>query len=96
MYIERANQVAYIQFATTADKKELILHIDRTANFETIALHWGLIAWTIEKIQILSADNDWGFKFVVKDMETEEILYEADFPQDSIKMDASIWDKKDE
>ncbi len=94
--IEDANEIKNIRFSVTSDTKEVVLHIDKEVSFETLATYCGLLAWNLEKIQILSAYNDWGFKFVVKDMETEEILYEADFPQDSIRMDASIWDKKDE
>lgn len=91
-FVEQANGLDYMYIEVSEDTKKVTLHINKQVSFETLATYLGIIVWDIENIQILNDDENWGFDFIVKDMDTEEILYYADFPQNDIKLDASLWD----
>jgi len=43
--------------------------------------------------QILSGEKNWGFKFILKDMDTCNVLYTADVPEERIKVYDYLWEK---
>ncbi len=92
-FLERANKIEHMNIYVSSDTKEMIVSADREVSFETLATYLGIIAWDIEMIQILNGEADWGFEFIVKDMETEKVLYTASCPEERVKIYESFWDE---
>lgn len=95
-FIERANEIKHMKFQVSSDIKEMTIYADKEVNFQTLATYLGIIAWDIEMIQILNGEEEWGFNFVVKDMKTEKVLYNAFCPPGKMKVYESMWDNIEE
>lgn len=95
-FINRANEVEYMRFQLSTDVKELTVQVNRDISFETLATYFGLVAWHIELIQVVSGEEDWGFEFIIEDMDTGTVLYTALCPKDRVRVSESIWDEMDE
>lgn len=92
-FISKANEIEYMNIAMSSDFKELTVHADKEVSFQTLATYLGAIVWDIELIQVLEGEQMWSIEFTAKDIETEQILFQADFPAEKIKLDESLWDE---
>lgn len=46
----------------------------------------------MELFQVLNGEADWKIDFILKDMDTGEILYTEDYPEKNIRVEEEMWD----
>lgn len=95
-FINSANEIKFMKFQVSSDMEELTVLVSRDVSFETLATYFGLVAWYIEIIQVVNGEEDWGFEFIIKDMETEKVLYTASCPEDRVTVYENLWDEIEE
>ena len=62
-------------------------------SFKSAGTYLLVLVYDMELFQVLSGEEDWGIDFTLKDMDTNEILYTADFPEEKIKFNEETWEK---
>ena len=50
------------------------------------------LTFDMEMFQVLLGEETWSIHFVLEDMDSGEILYAADFPEEEISVDETIWE----
>ena len=91
--LESANALENMEYHVSEDREELILLARRNVSFNSVGIYGMILTYDIELYQILSGEKDWGFKFILKDMDTDEILYTADVPEEKVRVYDYLWDK---
>ena len=91
--LEKANALKNMQFEISSDAKELTLRANEKMSYNRAATYSLAFVYDMELFQVLNGEEDWGIEFTLKDMDTNEIIYTADFPKEKIRVDETIWEK---
>lgn len=92
-YLNNANEINHMKINMSSDTKQIVVYADKEVNYKTLATYLGAIVWNIEIIQVLNGEEDWSIEFVAKDIKTEEVIYQASFPEERIQINESLWDE---
>ena len=93
--IESANDMEYMEYHVSEDVKELTLIATERVSFRDVATYGLPLLYDMELHQVLMGEKDWSIYFILKDMDTNEILYTAEYPEENIKINEYLWDKKE-
>ena len=91
--LESANGLEHMKYEISSDARELTLIANENMNYNLAGTYLLALVYDMELLQILSGEEDWGIDFTLKDMDTNEILYTADYPEEKIRVDETIWEK---
>ena len=89
--LEKANGLENMQFEISSDAKELTLRANEKMSYNWAATYSLALVYDMELLQVLNGEEEWGINFTLKDMDTNEIIYTADFPKEKIRVDETIW-----
>ena len=90
--LERVNSSENIEYIVSNDCKILTLRANENMSFKTAGSYLGVLLFDMEIYQVLMREEIWSIHFVLEDMDTGEILYTADYPEEEIEVDDSMWD----
>ena len=91
--LESVNRSENIEYVVSEEGKVLTLKANENMNYNLAGTYLLALVYDMELLQILSGEEDWGIDFTLKDMDTNEILYTADYPEEKIRVDETIWEK---
>ena len=91
--LEKANKLENMKYEISRDAKELTLIANESVSFKSAGTYLLVLVYDMELFQVLSGEEDWGIDFTLKDMDTNEILYTANFPEEKIKFNEETWEK---
>ena len=92
--LEDVNKQEDLKFYVSEDRKKLTLSANENMSYKTVAAYVSIFIFDMEIYQVLSGEENWSIDFVLEDMETKEVLYTADFPEETIKVNDKIWNGK--
>ena len=90
--LDEANDLNDMNFEASGDFKELILIANENMSFNSMTPYLLGLTYDMQLFQVLNGEDNWGICFTLKDMDTNEVLYIADFPEENIKFNEEIWD----
>ena len=90
--LERVNDSENIEYIVSEDYKVLTLRANENINYKTAGTYLPALLFDMEIYQVLMEEETWSIHFVLEDMNTGEILYIADFPEEKIRVDETIWE----
>ena len=91
--LERVNDSENIEYIVSEDYKVLTLRANENMNYKTAGTYLPALTFDMEMFQVLLGEETWSIHFVLEDMDTGEILYTADFPEEKIKVNEEIWEQ---
>ena len=71
----------------------LTLRANEKMSFNSAGTYLGILLYDLEIYQVLMGEANWSIHFVMEDMDTNEILYTADYPEEEIRVSETIWEK---
>ncbi len=89
--LEEVNRLENIEYLVSEDGKVLTLRANEKMSYNSAGTYLGLLIYDLEIYQVLMGEEIWSVHFVVEDMDSGEILYTADFPEEEISVDETIW-----
>ena len=90
--LESVNNSENIRYNVSEDCKILTLRANEKMSYKTAATYLSILSFDMEIYQVLMGEETWSIHFVLEDMNTGEILYIADFPEEKIRVDETIWE----
>lgn len=90
--LEEVNRLENIEYLVSEDGKILTLRANENVSFNSAGTYLLILAFDMEIYQVLMGEETWSIHFVLEDMDTGEILYTADYPEEEIEVDDSMWD----
>lgn len=90
--LEEVNRLDNIEYLVSEDGKILTLRANENVSFNSAGTYLLILAFDMEIYQVLMGEETWSIHFVLEDMDTGEILYTADYPEEEIEVDDSMWD----
>ncbi len=90
--LESVNTSENIEYVVSEDGKVLTLRANEKMSYNSAGTYLFLFLYDLEVYQVLMGEEKWSIHFVVEDMDTGEILYTADFPEEKIRVDETIWE----
>lgn len=90
--LEEVNRLDNIEYVVSEDGKVLTLRANEKMSYNSAGTYLGLLIYDLEIYQVLMGEEIWSVHFVVEDMDSGEILYAADFPEEEISVDETIWE----
>lgn len=91
--LESVNRSENIEYSVSGDGKVLTLRANENMDYNSAGTYLPILLFDMEIYQVLMGEENWTIHFVLEDMDTNEILYTADFPGEKIRVDESIWEK---
>ena len=71
----------------------LTLKANENMNYNSAGTYLFILLYDLEIYQVLMGEENWSIHFVLEDMDRKEILYMADYPEEQIRVDETIWEK---
>ena len=90
--LEEVNRLDNIEYLVSEDGKVLTLRANENMSFNSAGTYLFILLYDLEIYQVLMGEETWSIHFVLEDMDTGEILYTADYPEEEIEVDDSMWD----
>ena len=87
----QANRLQNMTFEISNDAKELTLSANENMNFSSAGTYVLILTYDMELFQVLNGEADWKIDFILKDMDTGEILYTEDYPEKNIRVEEEMW-----
>ena len=91
--LESVNRSENIEYVVSEDGKVLTLRANEKMSFNSAGTYLGILLYDLEIYQVLMGEANWSIHFVMADMDTKEILYTADYPEEEIRVSETIWEK---
>lgn len=91
--LEDANKLDNMEYQISDDAKELTLIARKSISYNSAGTYFLVLAYDMEIYQLLMGEQEWGVHFVLKDMDTNETLYTADYPEEKVRVYDYLWDK---
>ena len=91
--LEKVNRSENIEYVVSEDGKVLTLRANEKMSFNSAGTYLGILLYDLEIYQVLMGEANWSIHFVMEDMDTNEILYTADYPEEEIRVSETIWEK---
>lgn len=90
--LEEVNRLDNIEYLVSEDGKVLTLRANENMSFNSAGTYLFILLYDLEIYQVLMGEETWSIHFVLEDIDTGEILYTADYPEEEIEVDDSMWD----
>ncbi len=91
--LEEVSRLENMEYHISEDRKILTLRANRNMSMTSAGTYLLIFAYDMEIYQVLMGEDNWSIHFVLEDMDTGEILYTADFPEEKIKVNEEIWEQ---
>ena len=91
--LEDANKLDNMEFQISEDVKELTLSARQNVSYSSVGTYGLILTYDMEIYQLLMGEEEWSVHFILKDMDTDEILYTANYPEENIRVYDYLWDK---
>ena len=92
MELENANRLENMEYHVSEDRKVLTLRANENVSFSSLGTYLLIFAYDMEIYQVLMGVETWSIHFVLEDMDTGEVLYTADYPEEKIRVEEEMWD----
>ena len=90
--LECVNNSDSLEYIISEDYKVLTLRANENMNYKTAGTYLPALTFDMEMFQVLKGEENWSIQFKVEDMDTNEVVYTANFPEEKIKFDEQIWE----
>ncbi len=90
--LESVNSSKNIRYNVSEDCKKLTLRANEKMSYKTAGTYLSILSFDMEIYQVLMDEENWSIHFVLEDMDTGEVLYTADYPEEKIRVDEAIWE----
>ena len=90
--LESVNNSENIRYNVSEDCKILTLRANEKMSYKTAATYLSILSFDMEIYQVLMGEETWSIHFVLEDMDTGEVLYTADYPEEKIRVEEEMWD----
>ena len=91
--LESVNRSENIEYVVSEEGKVLTLKANENMNYNSAGTYLFILLYDLEIYQVLMGEENWSIHFVLEDMDRKEILYMADYPEEQIRVDETIWEK---
>ena len=90
--LEEANSLDNMMFEISSDAKEMTLIANENMSFKSAATYVLAFVYDMELFQVLNGEEDWGIDFILIDMDTGEVLYTEEHPENNIRVEEGMWE----
>ena len=90
--LEEVNRLDNIEYLVSEDGKVLTLRANKNMSFNSAGTYLFFLLFDMEIYQVLMGEETWSIHFVLEDMDTGEVLYTADYPEEKIRVEEEMWD----
>ena len=90
--LERVNNSDSLEYIMSEDYKVLTLRANENMNYKTAGTYLPALTFDMEMFQVLLGEENWSINFIIEDMDTNEVVYTANFPEEKIKFNEEIWE----
>jgi len=90
--LESVNNSENIEYVVSKDCKVLTLRANKDMSYKAAGSYLGVLLFDMEIYQVLKGEETWSIHYVLEDMNTGEILYIADYPEEEIRVHESMWE----
>lgn len=90
--LESVNRSENIEYVVSEDGRVLTLRANEKMSYNSAGTYLGILLYDLEIYQVLMGEENWSIHFVLENMDTNEVVYTADYPKEQIKFNEEIWE----
>lgn len=91
--LEEVNKLERLNISISNSMDKMTVFAYKDVSLETLATYLTILSYSLETIQVLNAEENWGFEFILIDSETNKVIYSVFFPKEEINIKESFWDE---